>query len=57
MQYDINKKLVVKRNNYEQVYAPKVFYRSIIGYKFATKNNIYRVYANTYTISHGIVSL
>ena len=57
MQYAIKKKLVVKHNNVEQIYAPKVFYRSIIGYTFATKNNIYRVYANTYTISHGIVSL
>ena len=57
MQYAIKKKLVCKHNNVEQIYAPKVFYRSIIGYTFATKNNIYRVYANTYTISHGIVSL
>ena len=57
MQYAIKKKLVVKHNNVEQIYAPKVFYSSIIGYTFATKNNIYRVYANTYTISHGIVSL
>ena len=57
MQYAINKKLVVKRNNYEQVYAPNVFYRNIIGYTFATKNNLYCVHANTYTISHGIISL
>lgn len=57
MQYAIKKKFVGKHNNVEQIYAPKVFYRSIIGYTFSTKNNIYRVYANTYTISHGIVSL
>ena len=57
MQYAIKKKLVGKHNNVEQIYAPKVFYRSIIGYTFATKNNLYCVHANTYTISHGIVSL
>ena len=57
MQYAIKKKLVGKHNNVEQIYAPKVFYRSIIGYTFATKNNLYCVHANTYTITDGIVSL
>lgn len=57
MQYAIKKKLVGKHNNVEQIYAPKVFYRNIIGYTFATKNNLYCVHANTYTISHGIISL
>jgi len=57
MQYAINKKLVVKHNNVEQVFAPKVYYRHIIGYTFSTKNNLYCVHANTYAIPHGIISL
>jgi len=57
MQYAINKNLLVKHNNIEQVYAPKVWYRHILGYTFATKNNLYSVHANTYTITHGIISL
>lgn len=63
IQYAIRKGWVTKQLNVEQIYAPKVCFRSIEGYSFCTKNNLYRVHANTYCISAiatvmlGIISL
>ena len=57
MQYAISKKWVVKHNHQEQVFAPKVLFTPVEGYMFSTKNNLYRILANTYVISTGIFSL
>lgn len=54
IQYAIKKNWVQKHHNQEQVFAPKIFYRQIEGFFFATKNNLYRIFANTYTINQSV---
>lgn len=54
MQYAISKNWVRKENHIEEIHSPKVFYMPIDGYTFTTKNNIYKVHANTYTLSVAI---
>ena len=57
VQYAIDKMWITKHNNHEQVYAHNIYYYPIEGYMFSTKNNLYRILANTYDISTGIISL
>ena len=64
MQYAIDKNWVKKQNHTEKVFAPNINHYQVQGYTFSTKNNLYRVYANTYelnnivaaNISHGNIS-
>lgn len=51
MQYAIKKGWATKKHNFDQFFAPNVCGLDIIGYNFATKNNLYKVYANTYTLN------
>lgn len=56
MQYAINKGWVAKQHHQKQIFAPKTNYYIPYGYTFSTKNNIYRIYANTYELSTCIAS-
>ena len=56
MRYAISKGWTTKQHHCEQVYAPSVYYKYIHGYTFSTKNNLYRILANTYTLSGGIAA-
>ncbi len=54
MHYAITKGWVKRHHHYKQVFAPKVNYQYVEGYTFSTKNNLYRVYANTYELTSSI---
>ena len=56
IQYAIDKGWVTKQRHQEQVFAPKTNYYLPYGYTFSTKNNIYRIYANTYELSTCVAS-
>lgn len=64
MQYAINKNWVKKQNHVEKVFVPNINYYKVEGYTYSTKNNLYRVYSNTYelndvvstSVSHGNIS-
>lgn len=47
---------LTKKCHYEQIFAPKIGFYLPEGYTFATKNNIYRVHSNTYTLSPSLSS-
>lgn len=47
---------LTKKCHYEQIFAPKIGFYLPEGYTFATKNNIYRVHPNTYTLSPSLSS-
>lgn len=49
--YAIGNGWLSREHHYEQVYAKGVNYLEIYGYTFTTKNNMYIVHANTYTLS------
>lgn len=44
-----------KHKNVTQIFAPKTNYRNVEGYTFATKNNLYIVKANSYTLCECII--
>lgn len=50
----IGKKWAKKQKHQESVYAKNANYDNIEGYTFSTKNNLYIIYANTYTLSKSI---
>ena len=54
MQYAIKHGWTTKKHNFEQTCAPKIYFMNVHGYTFATKNNLYKVYANTYTLNKGV---
>ena len=54
IQYAIDKSWVVKEHHSERIYAPRVNYDNVEGFSFSTKNNLYIVYANTYTLSNEV---
>lgn len=54
MQYAQKKKWCKVKHHPKQVYSPKIYFREIEGYMFSTKNNLYRVYANTYTLNRRV---
>lgn len=54
IQYAINKNWTTKHNNFEQIYAFGVNHREIKGYTFSTKNNLYVIHANTYTLNDAV---
>jgi hypothetical protein len=56
MKYAISKGWTEKQHHFEQVFAPKIHYMCIDGYTFATRNNLYKVYANTYELNKGVAS-
>ena len=51
-----NRNWFTKKHHFEQIYAPKTGFYVPDGYTFATKNNIYRVHPNTYTLSPSLSS-
>lgn len=53
--YAIKRRWMKKHNHSEQVFVPGVNYRPVEGFTFSTKNNLYTVYANTYTLYPSIV--
>lgn len=61
IEYATSHRLLIKHHNQEQVFAPKVHYAHVPGYTFSTKNNLYLILANTYTlpapVPNGIISL
>ena len=64
VKYAIERNWVKKHRNFERIFAPKVNFHQIEGYTFSTRNNIYKINANTYEInrvlaydlSHGNIS-
>lgn len=54
MRYAVDNGWCTKQHNQEQIFAPKVNKRKIDGYTFSTKNNLYIVYANTYSIDSSV---
>lgn len=56
MKYAITKEWVAKHHHQEQVFTPNIFYYPVEGYMFSTKNNLYRIHANSYDITAGIIS-
>ena len=54
MQYAISKNWVTKQHHQEQLFVPKLYFRHIDGYMFSTRNNVYRIYANTYELNNVI---
>jgi len=56
VKYGISQKWIAKKHNFEQIYAPKIGYFRVEGYTFSTRNNIYRVHPNTYTLSPSLSS-
>ena len=56
IQYAIDKNWVKKFHHQEQIFAPKISFRHIEGYMFSTKNNLYRIYANTYELSNAVAT-
>lgn len=54
MRYAEDNGWCTKQHNQEQIFAPKVNKRKIDGYTFSTKNNLYIVYANTYSIDSSV---
>lgn len=58
VKYAVEKKWVEKHNRYQQVFLPGVWYRPVPGFTFTTKNNGYKILANSYTIlEEGVRSL
>ena len=51
IKYAITKGWVTKKQNFEKIFVPNINYRYVDGYTFATRNNIYKVYATTYTLN------
>lgn len=56
MKYAKDKNWVKIHHNQEQVFAPKVYFRKVEGYYFSTKNNLYRIFANTYELNPAILA-
>jgi len=60
VKYAIKKHWAKKQNNFDQMYVQGCYYRSINffpfakDYTFSTKNNLYKINANTYKLSKGI---
>lgn len=52
--YALNKGWVSKKRNYEKIFIHKINYRQVDGFTFATRNNVYRVFANTYELNIGL---
>lgn len=52
--FAIKKKWVEKKQNFKQYYTKNVNYREVEGFTFATKNNLYIIYPNTYILSSPI---
>lgn len=49
IEYGIQKGFVIRHKHQEQFYAKGVFFLPVRNYTFTTKNNMYRILANTYT--------
>lgn len=56
MKFAIENNWCVKHKNVLQIWAKNVFYRDIQGFTFSTKNNIYKVCANSYVLNNDIAS-
>lgn len=64
MKYAIEHGWAAKKHHFEQIFAPKISFRHVDGYTYSRKNNLYKIYANTYElnislladISHGNIS-
>lgn len=56
MKFAIENNWCVKHKNVLQFWAKNVFYRDIQGFTFSTKNNIYKVCANSYVLNNDIAS-
>lgn len=54
MKYAINKNWVKKHNHVEKIFAPNINFYQVEGYTFSTRNNLYRILANTYELNDGI---
>lgn len=54
MQYAIKHKWCKKQRNFEQIFAYGVNYRDVHWSTFTTKNNIYVIHPNTYTLNDDI---
>lgn len=52
--YAITNGWMTKQRHFEQVYSKNVNYRYVEGYTFTTKDNLYIIHANTYTLSPSI---
>ena len=57
IKFAIDKEWIKKNRRQESFYAPKVNYRNIEGYTFATKNNLYIILPNNYPLSEFIKEL
>lgn len=47
----MGKEWITKTKHFLQTFMYRVFYRHIDGYTFTTKNNAYKIYSNTYSLS------
>lgn len=56
MNFAIENNWAEKHKNVLQIWAKNVFYRDIQGFTFSTKNNIYKVCANSYVLNNDIAS-
>ena len=57
IKFAIDKEWIKKNRRQESFYAPKVNYRNVEGYTFATKDNLYRILPNNYPLSEFIKEL
>lgn len=51
VKYAISNKWITKQKHQEQVFAKNVCFYNVDTYTFSTKNNIYRIFANTYELN------
>lgn len=56
IKFALSREWLKKEHHVEQLYAPKVCSRPVEGYTFSTRNNLYKVHANTYSLSPAISS-
>lgn len=56
MSYVVEHGWANRQHHYEQVFAPRVNFRHVCGYTFATRNNLYIVRANTYDMTRSVIA-